>query len=109
MVMINFRDPEGKVVATDARSGLTLMEAALNAGVEGIEAACGGACSCATCHVYVDPSWTDELPGPSDLETDMLEIVNDRRPNSRLSCQIKIAAGLQGLEVAVPATQDVDG
>jgi 2Fe-2S ferredoxin len=109
MVAITFRDPDGQVVATEARSGLSVMEAALHAGVEGIEAACGGACSCATCHVYVDAAWSDRLPEPTDLEMEMLELVIDRRPNSRLSCQIRITDSLQGLNVAVPAAQPVDG
>jgi 2Fe-2S ferredoxin len=81
------------------------MEAAIDNGVEGIVAECGGACSCATCHVYVDPQWSGRLPPPHAQEDGMLDCVLDRRPNSRLSCQIKLTEDLDGLVLRVADTQ----
>ena len=69
------------------------------------EAECGGACACATCHVYVDDAWRDATGKPSDMEEDMLDFAYDVRPNSRLSCQIKVRDELDGLVVTVPERQ----
>ena len=73
--------------------------------VQGIIAECGGGCSCATCHVYVDPAWIDKLRQRSDLEVDMLDAACDLQPNSRLSCQIEVSEALDGLIVRMPAKQ----
>ncbi|MNT81861.1 Ferredoxin-6 [compost metagenome] len=81
------------------------MENAVRNSVPGIEAECGGACACATCHVYVDEAWTEKVGAPSPMEEDMLDFAADVQPNSRLSCQIKVTAGLDGLVVRVPERQ----
>jgi len=82
-----------------------VMETAIINGVPGIVAECGGACSCATCHVYVDDAWTDVVGGPSPMEEDMLDFAFEVKPNSRLSCQIKVRDEIDGLLVRVPARQ----
>ena len=89
----------------DAENGSTVMENAVRNSVPGIEAECGGACACATCHVYVDEDWTDTVGAPSPMEEDMLDFAFDVRPNSRLSCQIKVCDELDGLVVNVPERQ----
>jgi 2Fe-2S ferredoxin len=104
MIKVIFTSPEGQTHAVDAKSGSTLMEAARDNGVKGIVAECGGACSCATCHVHVADDWLDRLPAMSPTEMDMLEFadgLDERR--SRLSCQIVLNDGLDGLSVTVPA------
>lgn len=83
----------------DVPIGHTLMEAAIDNGVAGIVAECGGACACATCHAYVAEDWLDKLPAISDMEDQMLDSVLDRRANSRLSCQIEMVESLDGLEI----------
>jgi 2Fe-2S ferredoxin len=89
----------------DAENGSTVMENAIRNGVPGIEAECGGACACATCHVYVDEDWADTTGQPEPMEEDMLDFAFDVRPNSRLSCQIKVRDELDGLVVRVPERQ----
>ena len=86
--------------AVEAPSGVTLMEP-LRDMDEGVAAICGGMCSCATCHVYVDPDWVAKLPPPMSDESDMLGDLNDRRENSRLSCQIVLQDALSGLRVTI--------
>ena len=81
------------------------MENAVRNSVPGIEAECGGACACATCHVYVDDEWTEKVGGPDVMEEDMLDFAYDMRPNSRLSCQIRVTSELDGLVVHVPEQQ----
>jgi 2Fe-2S ferredoxin len=81
------------------------MEAAIANTVPGIVAECGGACSCATCHVYVDDEWTEKVGGPSEMEEDMLDFAFDVRPTSRLSCQIRLTDELDGLVLHVPEEQ----
>lgn len=81
------------------------MEGAVENDVPGIVAECGGSCSCATCHVYVDPQWLGHLGPPSTHETDMLGCVEDQRENSRLSCQIQVSDELDGLVVRLPEFQ----
>lgn len=102
-ITITIIDVEGaERVIDDAETGTSLMEVARLAHVSGIIAECGGACSCATCHVYIDEAWVDAVGGPNDVEDDMLAMVEDiRRPNSRLSCQIALTAELAGLRVTV--------
>jgi len=89
----------------DIPVGWSLMEGAVKNGVPGILAECGGSCACATCHVYVDPAWFDRLPAKPDGEDDILSCVEEPRPTSRLSCQIKISEDLAGLRVEVPESQ----
>lgn len=105
MATITFIDQDGTKRAVEAEPGSTVMEAAIRNDVPGIEAECGGACSCATCHVYVDAAWTELVGGPEPMEEDMLDFAYDVRPSSRLSCQIKITPLLDGLVVTTPERQ----
>jgi 2Fe-2S ferredoxin len=105
MVKINFRSHTGNVRTVDAELGSTVMENAVREAVPGILAECGGACACATCHVYVDDDWKEQVGDPSPMEEDMLDFAFDVRPNSRLSCQIKVVEALDGLTVTVPERQ----
>ncbi len=105
MAKISFIQPDGSKQDVDAEAGLTVMEAAKKALVSGIEAECGGACSCATCHVYVDDAWREKVGKPSEMEEDMLDFAFDVRESSRLSCQIKVTAALDGLVLRVPDKQ----
>ncbi len=89
----------------EAESGSTVMENAVRNSVPGIEAECGGACACATCHVYVDEAWTEKVGPPAPMEEDMLDFAFEVKPTSRLSCQIKIKPELDGLVVNVPERQ----
>jgi ferredoxin, 2Fe-2S len=108
MPSIVFIEPSGVRRRIDAPVGVTLMEAARQHGVQGIVAQCGGACACATCHVYVASSWVEKLEPREEMEEAMLELAWEPRANSRLSCQIHITSALEGLEVAVPERQAVD-
>ncbi|AWM23990.1 2Fe-2S ferredoxin [Sinorhizobium fredii] len=81
------------------------MENAVRNSVPGIEAECGGACACATCHVYVDDDWMDRVGPPNDIEKDMLDFAYDVRENSRLACQIRLSEAIDGLSVKVPERQ----
>jgi 2Fe-2S ferredoxin len=105
MPRVIFNESSGARREIDAPVGLSLMEAAVRNGVPGIVAKCGGACACATCHVYVDAAWALQLPPREDMEEGMLESAWQPRENSRLSCQIQLTAGLDGLEVTVPQRQ----
>jgi 2Fe-2S ferredoxin len=89
----------------EAENGSTVMENAIRNAVPGIEAECGGACACATCHVYVDEAWKETVGEPEPMEEDMLDFAYDVRPTSRLSCQIKVSDDLDGLVVYVPERQ----
>ena len=87
---------------TDVAEGLSLMEVAKANGIDGIFGDCGGGCSCATCHVYVAQGWLERVGLPDDIEFSMLDMVSDvQQDNSRLSCQIKMSAALDGLELTV--------
>ena len=105
MPKVTYIQPDGEPKTVDVRPGTTAMEAAVDNDVAGIVAECGGACSCATCHVYVDPAWLDKLPRPEPQEDGMLDCVLDRRANSRLSCQFVLKDELDGLVVRVADEQ----
>jgi ferredoxin, 2Fe-2S len=105
MPRIVFLEPDGARREINAAIGISVMEAAVEHGVRGIVAQCGGACACATCHVYVAPAWFDKLPPREEMEEGMLECAWEPRPNSRLSCQVQITAALDGLELSVPRQQ----
>jgi 2Fe-2S ferredoxin len=105
MPKITFVAHDGTNFEVDAENGSTVMENAIKNAVPGIEAECGGACACATCHVYVDDAWTDKTGGPEAMEEDMLDFAYDVQPTSRLSCQIKVTDELDGLVVKVPERQ----
>ena len=96
---------DGTETTVDAKEGMSVMQTAVNNGVDGIVAECGGACSCATCHVYVDEGWFDKLPEAQAMEKEMLDFVMSPQPTSRLSCQIKVTAELDGLVVNTPESQ----
>lgn len=105
MPRLVFRQPNGDTRTVNARTGLTLMEAAVREALDGIDAECGGACACATCHVYVADEWLGAVGSPDAIEDEMLEGVPERRRGSRLSCQIKLHDLLDGLTVEIPETQ----
>jgi len=105
MPTVVFVQPDGVRREVAAPAGITLMEAARQHGVAGVVAQCGGACACATCHVYVDPAWLGRLEPPEDMEVGMLETAWEPRSNSRLSCQIHVTQDLDGLTVVVPGKQ----
>ncbi|MFT3930685.1 MAG: 2Fe-2S iron-sulfur cluster-binding protein [Spongiibacteraceae bacterium] len=105
MTRITYIEHSGAEHVLDIENGLSLMQAALNNSVRGIIGDCGGACSCATCHVYVDPAWLDKTGPRSEAEESLLEEVCDVQTNSRLSCQIQVSPDLDGLVVRLPAKQ----
>lgn len=105
MAKITFIGPDGTRYEVEADAGSTVMEAAIKNGVPGIEAECGGACACATCHVYVDTDWAAKTGEPEPMEEDMLDFAYDVQPTSRLSCQIRVSDELDGLVVKVPERQ----
>ena len=105
MTKLTFIAFDGKRIDVEAVNGSTVMENAIKNAVPGIEAECGGACACATCHVYVDEAWLDKTGKASAMEEDMLDFAFEVQPNSRLSCQIKISDTLDGLVVKTPGKQ----
>ena len=105
MVQITFVDSTGQSRTVEADEGATVMETALKNNVPGIEAECGGACACATCHVYVEDDWRARVGEPSPMEEDMLDFAYDVKPTSRLSCQLRIAEDMDGLVVTTPERQ----
>lgn len=94
-------DRQGNERAIEVEDGLTLMEAIRDNGFDELLALCGGCCSCATCHVHVDPAFKDKLPPLSVDEDDLLDSSDDRDENSRLACQIPFAPELDGLKVRI--------
>lgn len=105
MPKITYIDFEGTERSVDANIGDSVMETATNNDLPGIDADCGGACACATCHVYVGEDWMDLVGKPEDLEAEMLDVADDVRENSRLSCQIKITEEMDGLVITTPESQ----
>ena len=105
MPKITYIENTGAEHVIDVKSGLSVMEGAVKNNIPGIDADCGGACACATCHVYVDPAWTDKVGSKSAMEESMLDFAEGVEPNSRLSCQIKVSGELEGLIVRLPESQ----
>jgi ferredoxin, 2Fe-2S len=105
MPQIHFIDHAGTRRTVTGEVGATVMETGIKAGIPGIVAECGGACACATCHVYVADEWTATVGEPSHMEEDMLDFAYEVKPTSRLSCQIKITAAMDGLTVITPEQQ----
>src|SRR4030081_2395896 len=105
MPTIPYIDYEGPARTFEAETGSTVMETPIKNAVPGIDAECGGTCACATCHVHVDEAWRATVGEPSPMEEDMLDFGYDVKPNSRLSCQIKVTAELEGLVVRTPERQ----
>lgn len=101
MPLVTFVTADGEKVDVDAKIGRSLMEAATDAEVEGIDADCGGGCSCATCHVHVHEDWTEVVGKPNDLEAEMLEFEDSSNERSRLSCQIEMTDAMAGLVLEV--------
>ena len=105
-IQVVFIDSMGERRDVSSREGQSLMEAATMAGVPGIDADCGGACACSTCHVYVHPDWVGKLPPKEDMEEDMLDFAYEPNPErSRLTCQLKVTDALDGLVVQMPEKQ----
>ncbi|QUD90638.1 2Fe-2S iron-sulfur cluster-binding protein [Phenylobacterium montanum] len=105
MAKIRFIQPDGTEQSIEATPGRSVMEAAVGSAVSGVDADCGGACACATCHVYVDHEWRDRLPDIGAMEASMLEFAQGVGPDSRLSCQIKVNDALDGLVIRLPLRQ----
>jgi len=105
MPTIIFIEPDGTEKSVSAEIGQSVMEAAVQNGVNGIDADCGGACSCATCHGYIDESWRQKLAAADGVELDMLDFAYMREEGSRLTCQIKVCQDLDGLLIRLPEAQ----
>jgi ferredoxin, 2Fe-2S len=105
MPKITFIEHDGTIHDVDAEIGETVMEAAMRGAVSGIVAECGGSCTCATCHVYVEEAWVEKTGERSLEEDEQLDNAYDVRPNSRLSCQIVMSEALDGILVRTPSYQ----
>jgi len=105
MAKITYIEHNGNEHTLDVDNGLTVMEGAVRNMVPGIDADCGGACACATCHVYVDAAWTEKTGAREAMEDSMLDFADGVEDNSRLSCQIKVSDTLDGLIVRIPEHQ----
>lgn len=105
MVKVEFITHTGESIEVEAEVGRSLMEAAVRNGVTGIQADCGGACSCATCHCYVDEKWFEQIGAAEGDEEAMLEFAYEVKDTSRLSCQIKMTEQLNGVKIYLPAQQ----
>lgn len=105
MAKIIFIDAQGTSREVEAKNGQSVMEAGVQNLIPGIDADCGGACACATCHVYVGDGWGDKLKAKDDMEESMLDFAEDVQDNSRLSCQIMMSDALDGLTVTTPEVQ----
>ena len=105
MPKITYKDKDGNSKIIEVENGLSVMEGAIQNDIPGIDADCGGAMACATCHVYVEENWFNKLSKAEDAEIDMIDMAYEPKKNSRLSCQIIINEGLDGLEVTTPEKQ----
>lgn len=105
MITVKFIDHQHQASTLEVSPGTTLMQAAVDNGIEGIVAECGGCCSCATCRCYIDSEWADRLEPPSDMEQAMLAGEDHGQANARLSCQITLTEDLDGLTVYIPESQ----
>ncbi len=105
MPKITFIDKLNNSKTIDVENGLSVMEGAIQSDVTGIDADCGGAMACATCHVYVEEKWLDIIPKAEDAEIDMIDMAYEPKKNSRLSCQIIVSDELDGLKVTTPEKQ----
>lgn len=104
MPNITFIEADGREFSVDANNGDTLMQAAVDNMIDGILAECGGACSCATCHCYIDDAWFERVGAPQQIEQEMIDAL-DSKPTSRLSCQVMVTDELDGLVVRLPESQ----
>ncbi len=102
---VTYIEDDGTAHTVEVAEGWSLMEGAVKHLVPGIDADCGGACACATCQIYVAPEWRTKLPRMSDMEETMLDFAPERRPDSRLSCQLRMTAALDGIVLRLPKSQ----
>ena len=105
MVQITYVEHDGTEHVVDSQTGVSLMQAAIDNLVPGIDADCGGECSCATCHVMVNENWLEKVGPPGEMEESMLDLNPERQENSRLSCQVEVFEELDGLRVTMPEFQ----
>ena len=105
MVQIIYVEHDGTEHVVDSQTGVSLMQAAIDNLVPGIDADCGGECSCATCHVMVNENWLEKVGPPGEMEESMLDLNPERQENSRLSCQVEVSEELDGLRVSMPEFQ----
>ena len=105
MTKINYITHDNQTYSVDVQNGLTAMEGAVQNDIPGIDADCGGSMACATCHVYVEEKWLDKIPKAEEAEIDMLDMAQDPKKNSRLSCQLMVSDKLDGLIVTTPEKQ----
>ena len=105
MAKVTYVEHDGTEHVIDVKTGLSVMEGAVKNNLPGIDADCGGACACATCHVYVDDAWLEKTGVRSAMEESMLDFAEGVEANSRLSCQIKVTDALEGLVVKMPESQ----
>ena len=105
MPKITYIEHGGNEHVVEVSSGLTVMEGARDNNIPGIDADCGGACACSTCHVYVHPDWVAKIPAREPMEEDMLDFAFEVKESSRLSCQITVSDELEGLVVKMPEKQ----
>ena len=105
MVQITYVEHDGTEHVVDSETGVSLMQVAIDNLVPGIDADCGGECSCATCHVMVNENWLEKVGPPGEMEESMLDLNPERQENSRLSCQVEVSEDLDGLRVTMPEFQ----
>ena len=105
MTKVTYKDYQGNSQTINIDNGLSVMEGAIQNEIPGIDADCGGAMACATCHVYVKEEWLNKIPKAEDAEVDMIDMAYEPKKNSRLSCQIIVSNELDGLEVTTPEKQ----
>jgi len=105
MAKITYKDHQGNSKTINVNNGLSVMEGAIQNEILGIDADCGGAMACATCHVYVKDEWFNKISKAEDAEVDMIDMAYEPKKNSRLSCQIIVSDELDGLEVTTPEKQ----
>ncbi len=105
MVQITYVEHDGTEHVVDSETGVSLMQTAIDNLVPGIDADCGGECSCATCHVMVNENWLEKVGPPGEMEESMLDLNPERQENSRLSCQVEVSEELDGLRVTMPEFQ----
>lgn len=105
MARVRFVDSSGNETEVSIDDGVSVMEGAVRAGIDGIDADCGGQLSCATCHIYLGEAWVRRVPEPTEDEDALLEFAAERQANSRLSCQILVQSDLDGLEIRIPTHQ----
>lgn len=105
MPVVKYISHDGAINEIDVVSGSSVMQGAVDNMLDGIIGECGGSCSCATCHCYIDEAWVEKVPAASEMEKDMLECVLEPQENSRLSCQVLVTDELDGLVVKLPESQ----